>query len=67
MKYPLLIGLLLSVAAAQAAETLAVATVQYRDVEQTYSVDGLVEAARQSTVSAQISGRIKEEIGRAHV
>ncbi|MGA7594705.1 MAG: efflux RND transporter periplasmic adaptor subunit [Gallionella sp.] len=39
---------------------LAVAKVQYREVEQTYSVDGLVEATRQSTVSAQISGRIKE-------
>jgi RND family efflux transporter MFP subunit len=34
--------------------------VQYREVEQTYSVEGLVEATRQSTVSAQISGRIKE-------
>ena len=33
---------------------------QYREVEQTYSVEGLVEATRQSTVSAQISGRIKE-------
>ena len=29
-------------------------------MEQTYSVEGLVEATRQSTVSAQISGRIKE-------
>jgi RND family efflux transporter MFP subunit len=34
--------------------------VQYREVEQTYSVEGLVEATRQSTISAQISGRIKE-------
>jgi len=34
--------------------------VQYREVEQAYSVEGLVEATRQSTVSAQISGRIKE-------
>jgi membrane fusion protein, multidrug efflux system len=39
---------------------LAVAPVQYREVEQSYSVEGLVEATRQSTVSAQISGRIKE-------
>jgi len=40
--------------------SLAVVTVQYREVEQTYSVDGIVEATRQTTVSAQISGRIKE-------
>ena len=45
---------------AYAAEPLAVAPVQYREVEQTYSVEGVVEATRQSTVSAQISGRIKE-------
>jgi RND family efflux transporter MFP subunit len=51
---------LLGIATAHAAEQLAVAPVQYREVEQTYSVEGLVEATRQSTVSAQISGRIKE-------
>ncbi|MEO7623424.1 MAG: efflux RND transporter periplasmic adaptor subunit [Gallionella sp.] len=51
---------LLSAASAYANEPLAVALVQYREVEQTYSVEGLVEATRQSTVSAQISGRIKE-------
>ncbi|HEU0282620.1 MAG TPA: biotin/lipoyl-binding protein, partial [Gallionella sp.] len=43
-----------------AAEPLATATVQYREVAQTYSVEGVVEATRQSTVSAQISGRVKE-------
>src|SRR4030067_133423 len=53
-------SLLLGVAAAHAAEQLPVAPVQYREVEQTYSGEGLVEATRQSTVSAQISGRIKE-------
>lgn len=42
-----------------AAEPLALAPVQYREVVQTYSVDGVVEATRQSTVSAQISGRVK--------
>jgi RND family efflux transporter MFP subunit len=41
-------------------QPLAVAPVQYREVEQTYSVEGMVEATRQTTVSAQISGRIKE-------
>ena len=53
-------GLLLMAAGTQAAEPLAVDVVQYRDVAQTYSAEGLVEATRQSTVSAQISGRIKE-------
>ncbi|BCK88584.1 multidrug resistance protein MdtE [Sideroxyarcus emersonii] len=43
----------------QAAEPLATAAVQLREVEQTYSIDGVVEATRQSTVSAQISGRVK--------
>lgn len=56
----LLLGLsVLFGASARAAEPLAVAAVQYREVEQTYSVDGVVEATRQSTVSAQISGRVK--------
>lgn len=45
---------------AQAAERLAVIQAQYREVAQTYSVEGIVEAVRQSTVSAQISGRVKE-------
>lgn len=52
--------LLMGAFAAHATEQLPVATAQYREVEQTYSVEGLVEATRQSTVSAQISGRIKE-------
>lgn len=43
-----------------AAESLAVTKAEYREVAQTYSVEGVVEAVRQSTVSAQISGRIKE-------
>ena len=46
--------------AVRAAEQLAVAPVQYREVAQIYSADGVVEAARQSTVSAQIAGRVKE-------
>lgn len=52
--------LLLGTANVQAAEQLAVAPAQYREVAQTYSADGLVEAVRQSTVSAQIGGRVKE-------
>lgn len=51
---------LTGIVTAHAAEQLETAPVQYREVEQTYSVEGLVEATRQSTVSAQISGRIKE-------
>lgn len=38
----------------------AVAPVQYREIDQTYAAEGLVEAVRQSTVSAEISGRIVE-------
>ncbi len=66
MKPPLILclfslGLLsLGMATAQAADQLAVETVQYREVAQTYSADGLVEATRQSTVSAQIGGRVRE-------
>ena len=43
-----------------AAQPLAVSSVQYREVAQTWSAEGVVEATRQSTVSAQISGRVKE-------
>ncbi|HLP98897.1 MAG TPA: efflux RND transporter periplasmic adaptor subunit [Sideroxyarcus sp.] len=57
------LGMLLSAmmmsAPVLAAEPLAAAPAQLREVEQTYSVDGVVEATRQSTVSAQISGRVK--------
>lgn len=56
----MLVALLLGAAASHAGEQLAVAPVQYREVAQTYSVDGVVEAVRQSTVSAQIGGRVKE-------
>ncbi|MDD4911395.1 MAG: efflux RND transporter periplasmic adaptor subunit [Sideroxydans sp.] len=53
-----LVGLSL-LTSAYAAEPVATALVQLREVEQTYSVDGVVEATRQATVSAQISGRVK--------
>ena len=58
---PLLVALngLLPVAA-NAAEPLATIVVQSRETDLTYAAEGLVEAVRQSTVSAQISGRIKE-------
>lgn len=59
-RYSLAILLLACVATLQAAEQLMVAPVEYREVEQAYSLDGVVEATRQSTVSAQIGGRVKE-------
>jgi RND family efflux transporter MFP subunit len=37
-----------------------VATVEFREVDQTYAAEGLVEAVKQATVSAQIPGRIVE-------
>ncbi len=42
------------------AEPLATATVVLREVAQSYKAEGVIEAVRQSTVSAQISGRVKE-------
>ncbi len=59
----LLAGLLAAagmVPCARAEGSLATLTVQYREVPETYSVEGVVEATRQSTVSAQINGRVKE-------
>ena len=44
--------------AACAAQTLAVTKVEYRDVDTTYSTEAVVEAVRQSTISAQVMGRI---------
>jgi RND family efflux transporter MFP subunit len=45
---------------AMAADAPALQTVpvQYREVEQTYAAEGVVEAVKQSTVAAQISGRV---------
>lgn len=39
---------------------LATGQVSYRNVPLTYAADGVVEAVRQSTVSAQVAGRITE-------
>lgn len=43
-----------------AALPFAVGSVEFRDVDQTYAAEGLVEAVKQATVSAQIAGRIVE-------
>jgi RND family efflux transporter MFP subunit len=40
------------------APALKTATVQYLEVEQTYAAEGVVEAVKQTTVAAQISGRV---------
>lgn len=42
----------------QAAEPLATVAADYREVDEVYTVDGTVEAVKQSTVAAQITGRI---------
>ncbi|MBL8532522.1 MAG: efflux RND transporter periplasmic adaptor subunit [Betaproteobacteria bacterium] len=41
-------------------ENLAIGAVQYREVDVTYAAEAVVEATRQSTVSAQVTGRIVE-------
>ncbi len=43
-----------------AAAELATAVVDMREVDQTYPAEGMVEAVRQSTVAAQVPGRIVE-------
>lgn len=53
-----LAGVLAPAAAAADAPALRTAPVQYRELEQTYAAEGVVEAVRQSTVAAQISGRV---------
>ena len=45
-------------AAPKAAGPLATGTVELRDVDLSLSAEAVVEAVRQSTVSAQVSGRI---------
>ena len=46
--------------AASAAQGLSAAAVEYRDVDVTYSTEAVIEAVRQSTISAQVLGRIVE-------
>lgn len=58
LKQLLSILIILTAAVAQAAEPLATATVDYREMDELFSVDGSVEAVKQSTVAAQISGRV---------
>jgi len=44
--------------AAAAAQTLPSAPVEYRTLDQTYATEAVVEAVRQSTISAQVIGRV---------
>ncbi len=46
--------------AAAAAEPLATTTVEYREVPLVHSAEGVIEAVQQSTVSAQLAGRVVE-------
>lgn len=57
---PLLLILMAVHGSAAHAEPLATAEVQYREVDVTYAAEAVVEATRQSTVSAQTTGRIVE-------
>ena len=54
----LLLAVALAPLAAADAPGLRTAAVQYREVDQTYAAEGVVEAVKQSTVAAQISGRV---------
>src|SRR3972149_2234391 len=56
------IGAALAIAAIPvlASAQLATAVVDLREVDRTYTAEGVVEAVRQSTVAAQVSGRIVE-------
>jgi len=59
MKLPLMIAIALcAMLEAHAAQHLKTEVIAYREVDQLYGVDGVVEAVKQSTVAAQISGRI---------
>jgi len=60
MRSVFLAAFLLLAPAAEAALPFATAKVQYREVDQTYAAEAYVEAVKQSTVSAQISGRVVE-------
>ena len=55
-----LVSALWCAAQAAGAEPLATAPVEYRQADDIYSADGTVEAVKQTTVAAQISGRVVE-------
>jgi RND family efflux transporter MFP subunit len=57
---PLAAGTLLALAAGAASAQIATAPVQYREVDDTYVAEAVVESVRQATVAAQVAGRIVE-------
>ncbi|MBI1397889.1 MAG: efflux RND transporter periplasmic adaptor subunit [Betaproteobacteria bacterium] len=57
-RFALASSLFLALASGARADSIATAPVQYREVDLTYAAEAVVEATRQSTVSAQVSGRI---------
>ncbi len=56
----LMVACLAVTPAVAAAQALSVVPVEYRDVDTTYSTEAVIEAVRQSTISAQVIGRIVE-------
>lgn len=61
LKFPFaLIGALLLVPSVEAALPFATVPVQYREVDQDYAAEAVVEAVKQAVVAAQISGRVVE-------
>jgi RND family efflux transporter MFP subunit len=61
LKFPLaLLGVLFLAPTAEAALPFATAPVQYREVDQAYSAEAVVEAVDQATIAAQITGRVVE-------
>jgi RND family efflux transporter MFP subunit len=61
LKFPLaLVGALFLVPSVEAALPFSTAPVQYREVDQTYATEAVVEAVNQAVVAAQISGRVIE-------
>ncbi|HXV08076.1 MAG TPA: efflux RND transporter periplasmic adaptor subunit [Burkholderiales bacterium] len=55
-----LAGMALAAAFGASAQSTRVAPVEYREVDTTYSAEAVVEAVRQSTISAQVMGRVVE-------
>jgi len=57
---PFLASLLAAAPAAQDAASLATAAAEYRVIPREYRLDGVVEAVRRTTVSAQTQGQVQE-------
>lgn len=59
-RIPAFLIALLTALPTMAEPLIATAKVEFREVDQTYAVEALIEASKQVTVSAQISGRVVE-------